>query len=185
MEPATRRCSGCTACCHWLERPDAPAGEPCPHLAAGNADARCGIYADRPDVCRRFWCLWRMMGDVFDAVRWEYSLAPWLVGAIFILKRASQVGLLKAGAPADADFAVISVHPCDVGRSVLHNRRAMAQVLEMRLLGFPCVLRDGDRLVLERPLGARNDAYATILDEGLAQCEAQELKPHGKEPDHG
>jgi hypothetical protein len=31
-----------------------PAGEPCRHLCA----AGCGIYADRPSVCRRFRCAW-------------------------------------------------------------------------------------------------------------------------------
>ena len=46
-------CSGCGTCC---VAPDISAlgkkiGERCPHLAEGE---RCGIYAERPAVCRGY-----------------------------------------------------------------------------------------------------------------------------------
>jgi hypothetical protein len=59
---ASRTCGECRACCVTLgfeAKPDEasfakPAGEPCRHLCATG----CGIYPDRPPVCRRFGCAW-------------------------------------------------------------------------------------------------------------------------------
>lgn len=52
-----RECGECTACCRapeipWLEKPPFTA---CEHLEEG---VGCGIYAARPDGCRKFKCLW-------------------------------------------------------------------------------------------------------------------------------
>ena len=55
-------CGGCTACCvvipviskEFCKR----AGKPCDHLVPGG----CGIYADRPPVCRDWLCTWRCDG---------------------------------------------------------------------------------------------------------------------------
>jgi hypothetical protein len=60
--PRDRHCGECRACCIALgfeARPNEasfakPAGEPCRHLCSTG----CGIYADRPPVCRRFGCAW-------------------------------------------------------------------------------------------------------------------------------
>lgn len=50
-----RRCGPCAACCTVLTVPGvSPAGQPCPHLA----EQGCGIYAQRPDVCRTWSCQW-------------------------------------------------------------------------------------------------------------------------------
>ncbi len=41
------------------------AGEPCPHLCP----AGCGIYAERPPVCRRFRCAWLQETDLPPSLR--------------------------------------------------------------------------------------------------------------------
>ncbi len=55
---------------------------PCKHLAATG----CGIYADRPNVCREFLCGWRLFDDMGDdwrpdlsgvmALRWSPAELP-------------------------------------------------------------------------------------------------------------
>lgn len=52
----TRACGECTACCTTLrvDALDKPPGTPCVHLG----EARCGIYAGRPEECAAFQCCW-------------------------------------------------------------------------------------------------------------------------------
>jgi hypothetical protein len=55
-------CGGCTACCVIMpvlsEDFCKQAGKPCQHLVPGGCGG-CGIYADRPPVCRDWLCTWR------------------------------------------------------------------------------------------------------------------------------
>jgi len=56
LDNSLRSCEGCNACCVVLrikELEKAP-GIPCEHLAG----KRCGIYLDRPTVCRDYRCPW-------------------------------------------------------------------------------------------------------------------------------
>jgi coenzyme F420-reducing hydrogenase beta subunit len=54
-----RGCGTCTACCTVLDVPelDKPEGVPCQHLT----DQGCGIYEDRPEACRTFECLYKVV----------------------------------------------------------------------------------------------------------------------------
>ena len=58
--PPARACDGCQACCVVLEVAELgkPAHTPCRQLLGSG----CGIYEDRPDICRGFACNWAM-GD--------------------------------------------------------------------------------------------------------------------------
>ncbi|MBP1849996.1 hypothetical protein [Rhizobium halophytocola] len=66
-----RACDGCILCC-WLpdiDELDKPANRPCRHCRAGDG---CSIYAERPQTCRDFLCLWRTdlrFGDHWDPKR--------------------------------------------------------------------------------------------------------------------
>jgi hypothetical protein len=65
-----RECGGCTACCSTLAI-DAPelrkaAGVTCPDCVAGQG---CAIYETRPPVCREWFCGWRALDWVGDAMR--------------------------------------------------------------------------------------------------------------------
>jgi hypothetical protein len=81
--PDGRGCGECRACCVVLgfdARPDEspfakPAGEPCRHLCTGG----CGIYADRPPVCRRFRCAWLQEPSLSP------SLRPDRCGVMFVM----------------------------------------------------------------------------------------------------
>jgi hypothetical protein len=65
-----RQCDGCVQCCIALgiEHPELrkPPNVPCPHLASAGG---CGIYSDRPSVCRLYQCLWRLMKELPDEAR--------------------------------------------------------------------------------------------------------------------
>jgi hypothetical protein len=70
MEPATsprivpgRACGSCTMCCKVTQIAELkkPPGVWCTHAVAGKG---CGIYADRPAVCRAFYCAW-MLSESF------------------------------------------------------------------------------------------------------------------------
>ncbi len=58
-----RTCGPCTACCttHAVYEIRKPAGQQCRHTC----DQGCAIYADRPESCRTFECLW-LMGRVIE-----------------------------------------------------------------------------------------------------------------------
>ncbi len=76
MGDAVRQCGECVACCVYLKinQPDfkKPGCTHCPHLRLvepirenvmqlSSYDGKnCGIYSDRPDVCRDYKCLWLM-----------------------------------------------------------------------------------------------------------------------------
>lgn len=66
---AGRECGDCTCCCVELaiETPELrkPDGCDCPHIVDGIG---CGIYADRPVLCRNWYCGWRM-GALSDEMR--------------------------------------------------------------------------------------------------------------------
>lgn len=57
MTVTTRSCNGCTLCCKLLgiDALEKPKAVWCPHCKAGSG---CTIYADRPDECRSFDCLY-------------------------------------------------------------------------------------------------------------------------------
>lgn len=68
-----RTCGDCTVCCTALQvnSPEfaKPAGVPCGHLTATG----CGIHAVRPPICRTWFCVWRRVAALPDAVRPDRS----------------------------------------------------------------------------------------------------------------
>ncbi|MCG8590455.1 MAG: hypothetical protein MJE66_14290 [Proteobacteria bacterium] len=57
MPESARSCGRCSLCCQVL-RVDAlakPGGTPCRHQ---RAEGGCGIYAERPGICRAYRCAW-------------------------------------------------------------------------------------------------------------------------------
>jgi len=70
---ADRACGDCMACCTVLtvDTPDfrKPAGTPCIHLASRG----CGIHAERPHICRTWFCAWRRIADMPDEARPDRS----------------------------------------------------------------------------------------------------------------
>ncbi len=59
-------CGSCTLCCAVMKvamEPPKPARTPCQHCTK----AGCGIYADRPEPCEVFLCLWLASQQMPDA----------------------------------------------------------------------------------------------------------------------
>lgn len=69
-----RTCGECTACCRELaivaDGMKKLPGVACVHCTAG---AGCSIYAERPQVCRSYHCLWRSIPGMADAWRPDRS----------------------------------------------------------------------------------------------------------------
>jgi hypothetical protein len=68
-----RDCGECTACCVTLRIEESQlrkaADVPCPHLKGQG----CSIYADRPQVCRSWYCGWRYLAQLGDEWRPDRS----------------------------------------------------------------------------------------------------------------
>lgn len=54
-----RQCGPCSACCTYLgiEELQKPSNVTCKHLT-GAGHAKCSIYANRPEACRKYKCSW-------------------------------------------------------------------------------------------------------------------------------
>lgn len=77
LEIPGKACGPCSFCCKVLEieELDKQAGAWCAHCAR---TAGCGIYEDRPDVCRDYHCRWKEERDLGPKFR------PDLVGALLM-----------------------------------------------------------------------------------------------------
>ena len=90
-----RGCGSCVACCVIL-RVDAPAlvkdaGVMCRHCSGSD----CSIHETRPDPCRTFFCLWRKVGSMPDALR------PDRIGVMFSIEHNA-----APQNPFDKDFVI-------------------------------------------------------------------------------
>lgn len=92
-----RACGGCTVCCRILAI--APLAKPAGVLCRHSTGTACGIYAERPEACARWDCLWRRIGALPDALRPDRS------GVVFSLENRAPT----ADGPEGA---------CIVGRAV-------------------------------------------------------------------
>lgn len=110
-----RDCGDCHACCIHLRLDDRPAHVRCNKLLL---DGRCSCYAERPDACRDFYCLWRL-GFVSEAMR------------------PDKCGVLVHAARNQIGGHGINVVECEPGAldRELHLRDACKQ-LECRLVAF-------------------------------------------------
>jgi hypothetical protein len=61
----SRECGSCSMCCKVLsiEELNKPADKWCTHCTPGKG---CGIYKDRPEVCKTFKCGWLLSPEVPD-----------------------------------------------------------------------------------------------------------------------
>jgi hypothetical protein len=65
-----RECGGCHACCRYTS---IPALEKAPNILCRHWNDGCTIYTERPDVCRGFFCGWRVMPNLDDNWRPDRS----------------------------------------------------------------------------------------------------------------
>ena len=72
-----RPCGGCTMCCKLPAAPaplNKPAGQWCQHCDKGEG---CRIYDGRPQGCRDFMCLWKIMPDFPEELRPDRCKVIW------------------------------------------------------------------------------------------------------------
>jgi uncharacterized protein len=81
-----RSCGTCTLCCRLpdIEALDKPANDWCRHCIAHEG---CRIYAERPQLCRDFLCLW--MTDPQLAEHWEPASS-----GVMVYRQGRQVTVL-------------------------------------------------------------------------------------------
>jgi hypothetical protein len=121
-----RQCGPCTVCCTELKIPQLrkQARVPCRHLAGSG----CGIYAERPPVCREFLCGWRLFEDMSDAWR------PDLSGVMALRWSPSEL-------PAAWRTAPYGVHLLVIGGEAAVLRPAFASyVTKLMARGIPVFL---------------------------------------------
>jgi hypothetical protein len=73
-----KTCGTCMMCCKvpLIEELDKPAGQWCRHAVIGKG---CGIYEDRPSVCRNFLCQWMLdprLGPEWKPEKAKFVLYP-------------------------------------------------------------------------------------------------------------
>ncbi|MCJ2016216.1 hypothetical protein MKK84_02045 [Methylobacterium sp. E-065] len=136
--PPDRSCGSCTQCCQALEIQilDKPAGILCHH----NTGTGCGIYPERPEVCARWYCLWRRIEALPAALRPDRS------GVIFSLESRPPV--------ADSPDAA-----CIVGRAV-DGIQAFDRWEAVE--AFAMFVREGSL-----PVWKVSDGDATLVNPGL------------------
>jgi Fe-S-cluster containining protein len=132
-----RECGPCTACCFEITIEHPALAKPprtlCVHCAAGG----CSIYAERPDICRSWFCTWRRLADLPDHLR------------------PDQCGLLATVAEnpeAENPLArlYIVVQWLDE-RPITKSAAADELLAAMRRYGLPVWVGSGDRMSLHYP----------------------------------
>lgn len=73
-----KECGTCNLCCKvvGVETIGKPAGEWCPQAVPGRG---CGVYAQRPNQCRSFECLWLAIDELGE--EWKPSRCKFIVRA--------------------------------------------------------------------------------------------------------
>jgi hypothetical protein len=71
-----RPCGGCTVCCKVASVPEIgkPANAWCANCDKGKG---CRIYERRPQACRDFYCLWKVMPDFPEELRPDKCKVLW------------------------------------------------------------------------------------------------------------
>lgn len=64
-----RECGDCVACCKSLEIQEPQLTKPAEVLCQHCTGHSCGIYDNRPSVCRGWYCVWRVEKDLSDDMR--------------------------------------------------------------------------------------------------------------------
>lgn len=145
-----RACGACTACCFELTIDDPalqkPARETCVHCVAEG----CAIYADRPQDCRAWFCAWRRIADLPDALRPDVcGLLPCLVENP------------AAENPLQRLYIVVQWLG---GRPITRSAAADHLLAELRARDLPVWVGSGDRMSLHFP----REAVALAIMNGEA-----------------
>ena len=178
---AGRSCGECTLCCTLLrvDELEKLGGTPCVHLRRAPAAPGCGIYAQRPRICRAYACLWLSGGldpadrpdrlgavldlvseghltwlRVHEAVPGAYEAGPRLQQIVAGYRASMPVRISDVANPLDPGARVRELLPDGSERIVEGD-----SVTELRAGGSPQRRRLGWPLRLARRLRHRVRAF--------------------------
>lgn len=144
---AGRGCGDCVACCAILaiDEPELrkDAGVLCPH----NSGCGCTIYAERPAMCRTWYCVWRRLAPM------PAELRPDLCGLMFYLRID----------PGNADpFQRVCLIGCVLPGWESLPRDSLLEIAAglMHGVGMPVWLNRGDETEIVYPDARLRDAIA-------------------------
>ena len=152
-----RRCGPCTVCCTELKIPQLrkEARVPCQHLIASG----CGIYAERPNVCREFLCGWRLFEEMGDDWR------PDLSGVMALRWAPDQLPAAWKTAPYGVHLLVIG------GQQAVMRPAFVTYVAQAMAHGIPIFLSAASPYIL------LNDHVPAGADHGVLKQRLAELYP--------
>ena len=143
----TRACGACQLCCKLMpiEETKKEAGVRCSHQRHRKG---CAIYADRPDSCRWWSCVWLLSPELPDLRR------PDVAG--YVIDPTADFMTLQGGPTGDREEALRMIQVwCDPKRPDAHRDPALrAYLADMFLEGYVGVARFGrvDGLALIPPM---------------------------------
>ncbi len=132
-----RECGACTACCFEITIDDPQMHKP-PRQTCVNCVAEgCAIYADRPQDCRTWFCLWRRLSDLPDA------LSPDRCGMMACL-----VENPSAESPLQRLYVIAQWLD---GQPITRSDEADTLLAALRRYALPVWVGSGDRMALHFP----------------------------------
>ena len=157
-----RECGACNACCVSLKLASPElrkkAGTPCRHLNS----AGCGIYQDRPGVCARFLCGWRLFEELDDSWR------PDLSGVLITRKAPAELPLQWRSAPYGVRMDIIA------GEAAILRRSFAAYALRLMKQDIAVFLSAASpAILLNEHLGPSEVRDPLIFSEKLRTLYAQ------------
>jgi hypothetical protein len=140
-----RECGPCVACCKIPEINVPELRKPANVLCPNCTGTGCGIYPNRPPVCRAWYCMWRRLAALPDGLR------PDKVGVMFWLDRRE---------PAASPFEKVFIVGQAVDDPAAFSDPLVKAAIDAfsRHAGLPIWLAFGAERKLIHPDGAFQDA---------------------------
>ena len=145
-----RTCDGCVLCCtalgvYSLKKPD---GVRCQHLC-GEPGKSCSIYANRPEECYGFICVWR----AFDRVLPDYA-------------KPSAIGFVIALGDTDAFPPLLRIHPDPDRRDAW---QAHIPLLKRLAAKFNCIVAIGQGAHATHTISPKGNVYSAAVFPAIFQ----------------
>jgi hypothetical protein len=165
-------CGECSACCKILpvRELNKPAGVWCNHVVQGHG---CGIYADRPNICRGYQCLWTVTAPLDE--RWRPDRAG------FVLQPGAIEGEVEVVVDPDRPDAWRREPYYSQIKQISDVGRGGAPRVLVYTQGHVIVVFPETDIDLGRPNGMPNIAWGYEMQDGRPWPYARYTYPDGPE----
>ena len=149
-------CQDCTGCCVVFEVKDVPKafGEPCKHIGNTLFGLGCQIYAERPDACKRYVCLWLDSQRRSDVESFPEHMRP-------------DVSKVVLGWPWGEDRETLFVYPYPGHEDAWRKRPVSLYLQRILAKGGKVVIVMGEKRIAikgDMAFAGTEDEFATILE---------------------